>query len=151
MFLVTTADQRYWKTDEKILFLGEWCKIYDQRHVWSKLDHEVLPYHWDNRHKLYQDYLYLQAVYERYLKELVERLNEVHQVDRSVRYWRIIIGPWLFHFIPLLYDRFFSLLRAAVSRLVTHTWVTNSAPDRWTPNDFTEFVEWFVNDELNHY
>jgi len=23
MFLVTTADQRFWKTDEKILFLGE--------------------------------------------------------------------------------------------------------------------------------
>ena len=45
MFLVTTADQRFWKTDEKILFLGEWCKIYNQRHIWSNLDYEVLPYH----------------------------------------------------------------------------------------------------------
>jgi putative transferase (TIGR04331 family) len=150
MFLVTTAEQRYWKTDEKILFLGEWCKIYNQRHIWSKLDHEVLPYHWDDRDKLYQDYLYLQTVYERYLKALSERLNEIHGADHSVRYWRIVIGPWLFHFIPLVYDRYFCLRRAAESRLVTHTWVDDPPPDRWIPHRFSG-ADWFVNDDYNHY
>jgi putative transferase (TIGR04331 family) len=58
MFLITTADQRFWKKDEEILFLGEWCKIYDQRHIWSELNYKVLPYHWDDREKLYQDYIY---------------------------------------------------------------------------------------------
>ena len=41
MFLATTANQLYWKKDEKIMFLGEWCKVYDQKHIWSKLDHET--------------------------------------------------------------------------------------------------------------
>ena len=59
MLLITTADQRFWKTDEPVLFLGEWCKLFSQKAVWEKLDYEVLPYHWDDRGKLYNDYLYL--------------------------------------------------------------------------------------------
>jgi len=37
-FLVTTADERTWPKDRPILFLGEWCRLYNRRHVWSKLD-----------------------------------------------------------------------------------------------------------------
>ena len=70
MFLITTADQRFWKTDGKVLFLGQWCKLYDQRAAWEKLDSQTLPYHWDDRERLYEDYLYLWDVFERYLAEL---------------------------------------------------------------------------------
>jgi putative transferase (TIGR04331 family) len=151
VFLVTTADRRNWKEDEKILFLGEWCKIYDQRHVWSKLDYQVLPYHWDDRARLHQDYLHLRNVYERYLGQLAERLNEIHRVDHSVRYWRIIVGPWLFFFIQSLYDRYLSICNAAQSRLVTNTWIATPPPGSWTPKEFSQFVRWFIGDEYNHY
>jgi putative transferase (TIGR04331 family) len=151
MFLATTADQRFWKKDEKILFLGEWCKIYDQRHIWSKLDSEVLPYHWDNREQLHQDFLLLQGVYERYLKLIAEQLNEIHQVDRSIRYWRIIIGYWLFHFIPILYDRYKSVCTAARSGKVTNTWIMPPSLGGMTARDFDNFVEFFLSDEYNQY
>ena len=59
MFLPTTADQRFWKVGEKTLFLGNWCKVYDQERIWSVLDHEVLPYHWDDRSRLFEDYKYI--------------------------------------------------------------------------------------------
>ena len=63
MFLITTADKRFWKTGEPVLFLGEWCKLFPERHIWEKLDYEVLPYHWDDRKRLYEDYLSLNDVY----------------------------------------------------------------------------------------
>src|SRR5436190_19598634 len=125
MFLVTTADQRYWNKDQPTLFLGEWCKVYDQKHVWSQMNSQVLPYHWDDRDRLYRDYLHLQEVYERYLQRLAERMNEVHQVDHSLRYWRILIGPWLFYFIQVLYDRYLSICCAQESKLVTKTWIAS--------------------------
>lgn len=150
MFLVTTADQRYWKTDEKILFLGEWCRTYDQSDVWSKLDYEVLPYHWDDRRKLQQDYLHLQGTYERYLSSLACRLNEVHKIDRSLRYWRILIGPWLLHFVQILYDRYFCLTEAA-KRPVTLTRIVRPDSDPWIPNDLQEFIEGSQDDQHNHY
>ena len=83
MFLITTADQRFWKTDEPILFLGEWCKLFSQRPVWENLSYEVIPYHWDDRKKLYRDYLSLKGLQEELLRELAEKLNEIHGVDYS--------------------------------------------------------------------
>ena len=95
MFLATTANQHYWKTDGKILFLGEWCIAYDQQHIWSKLDYEILQSHWDEREKFDERYIYLENIYEKYLKNLASSLNDLHSEDRSLRYWRIIIGPWI--------------------------------------------------------
>ena len=151
MFLITTADQRFWKTDGKILFLGEWCKIYNQKNIWSGLDHKVLSYHWDDRGKLYHDYIYLDDVYERYLKLLSAKLNDLHHVNYSDRYWRIVIGPWLYYFVEILYDRYLSIKEATNSGLVTDTWICSKNIEKWVPNDFKVFQGWFLSDEYNQY
>ena len=75
MFLVTTADERTWEKNGKILFLGEWCKLYSRKHVWSKLDYETLPYHWNDRKKLFNDHKYICCVYERYLENISNKLK----------------------------------------------------------------------------
>ena len=101
MFLIATADQRFWKTSDKVLFLGEWCRLYRHRSIWSELDSETLPYHWDDRKKYRQDYFYVDSLYEKCLSLLSKEMNHLHQVDHSNRYWRIIIGPWLYFFIGI--------------------------------------------------
>lgn len=151
MFLVTTADQRFWKTDEQILFLGEWCKLFSQRSIWEKLSYEVLPYHWDDRKKLYQDYLYLDKLYEQTLLQMRDLLNKIHGVDHSLRYWRIVVGPWLYYFIQILYDRYQSILTAIESGKVTNTLIGKYKEAKWLPQDFPCFLNWFVNDDYNHY
>jgi putative transferase (TIGR04331 family) len=151
MFLVTTADQRFWKTDEPVLFLGEWCKLYSQRHIWERLDYEVLPYHWDDRDKLYRDYFYVSQKYEKYLNLLSIRLNEIHHVSYPVRYWRIVAGEWLHFFIEILYDRYCSIVAAANTAKITDTWILPSPDWTWVPKDFSTFYNWFVSDDYNHY
>lgn len=151
MFLITTADQRFWKTDGPVLFLGEWCKIFSERPVWEKLRYEVLPYHWDDREKLYRDYLYLNRLYEEVLEQLCTCFNEIHGEDRTTRYWRIIIGPWLFYFIEILFDRYQSLVTAELSGKVANTYITKAAAGQWIPKDFDQFISFFINEEYNHY
>lgn len=152
MFLITTADQRFWKTDEPILFLGEWCKLFSQRSVWGKMDYEVLPYHWDDRKKLYQDYLYLDNLYEQTLFQMRDLLNQIHGVDHSLRYWRIVIGPWLYYFIQILHDRYQSIISAIESGKVTNTLIGSKYEGTmWLPRDFSCFRNWFMNDDYNHY
>ena len=151
MFLATTALQSFWDKSQKILFLGEWCRLYDQRHVWSKLDYEVLPYHWNDRKKLYADFLYLNNVYEEYLRLLSDKLNEIHRVNHSLRYWRIIIGPWLRFFIEIFYDRYLSIQQAIRSGKVTNTWILPLDYYKWVPLDFKQFTNWYVSDEYNQY
>ena len=106
-FLITTALEETWPDDPEIpvLFLGEWCRIYSRRDRWSMMNAKVLHYHWDDRHKLYNDYQYLNNIYENTLKSLQKKLNEIHKVDHSLRYWRILIGPWLGYFLQMVFDR----------------------------------------------
>ena len=105
-FLVTTALEDTWPTGEvPLLFLGERCRLYERKSAWENRDAVVATYHWDDRLKLHQDYLHLQVLYEELLGELAAQLNVLHRVDYSLRYWRIIVGPWLGYFIQMLFDR----------------------------------------------
>jgi putative transferase (TIGR04331 family) len=151
MFLVTTANQKFWKKDTKVLFLGEWCKIYSQRHVWSGMDYQVLPYHWDDRKKLHKDFLYLDELCERYLPVLAGELNSLHGVNYSSRYWRILIGPWLILFIQILYDRYLSVSAAIDTGKVTETWVAPSMPHYYILKDYATLIRYMPTDEYNQY
>ncbi len=151
MFLALTADQSFWKTDEKILFLGEWCRLYRDRHVWSGLDAEVLPYHWDDRGKYRKDYIYVDAVYEKYLSQLSGELNRIHGVDRSIRYWRIIIGPWLYLLTGIFYDRYLSIRQAIDCGKVTEAWLPPLEYVRHVPKDLPDFRKRCIGDDYNHY
>ena len=148
MFLATTADQRFWNADGKTLFLGNWCKVYDQERIWSALDHEVLPYHWDDRSRLHEDYKYLNELYERVLDNLTDELNKLHNVEHSTRYWRIVVGPWIYYFLQILYDRYLSISSAIQSGKVKHTSLPADLAGV-VPDDLHCLMSWSSGDEYN--
>jgi putative transferase (TIGR04331 family) len=151
MFLVTTANQNFWKTDDPILFLGEWCRVYSQKHIWSELSDTVLPFHGRDREQLFRDYQYSMDVYERVLDQLSKELNKLHGLNYSSRYWRIIIGPWLSYFVEVFLDRYRSICIAADSGKVTNTWITTEFKGQYLPNDMNEFRDRCKGDDYNHY
>src|SRR4051794_24293848 len=94
-YLITTADERSWKFDRPVLFLGEWCRLYKRRHVWSGMDAIVAePYGLDPRQKI-RDVAYIEELSSRLLSELTTALNECHGTQHSERYWNIVLGHWL--------------------------------------------------------
>ena len=103
ILLVTTAIEKTWGSSEKILFLGEWCKLYHRRHLWSQRTSETLPFHWDDRGKLRKDYDYLDSLHRRLLDSLVSALNKFHQTSYSVRYWQLLIDPWLMSYVAVIF------------------------------------------------
>jgi len=148
-FLITTADEHTWQTDCPVLFLGEWCRLYNRKAAWQNLDAEVAPYHWDDREKLYQDYLYLQALYEELLQELSAQLNLLHGVEHSLRYWRILVGPWLGYFVQVLFDRWAMLEQAVKGYSIAGVKILDVAPESLIPNDMDHFQALFVDDAWN--
>tara|TARA_B100000686_G_scaffold344797_1_gene428164 strand:+ start:3067 stop:4830 length:1764 start_codon:yes stop_codon:yes gene_type:complete len=151
MFLATTADQRFWKKEGKILFLGEWCLTFDQKSIWSKLDHEVLPYERNSPEKYLRDRDYLDQLYERLLSSYAEQLNVLHNEKHSVRYWRTIVSPWLYYFIQTLYDRYLSIRQIIDSGKVTLTWIPPLNETEFVPKDFSTFQRWQALDGYNLY
>jgi len=151
MFLATTADQRFWKKDEKILFLGEWCRVYDQKHIWSKFDYKVLPYHWADTGRFYRDFQYTDALHERYLGLLSKNLNNLHNENYSLRYWRLALNPWLYVFIEVLYDRYLSIRAAIDSGKVTNTWIPSLVLRKYVPKEFSQFQDWQFGEAYNQF
>lgn len=134
-FLITTADTRSWRSDRPVLFLGEWCRLYSRPDDWRGLDAEVVPYHWDDRTKYYEDCIYLQNIYEDALRKTSDVLNQIHQSEHSLRYWRILIGPWLYMFIHTLFDRWTIVKRATSLYEIDGTVILNFPPADMIPTD----------------
>lgn len=147
--LVTTADERTWPENEPVLFLGEWCRKYDRRSRWQNMDFEIVPYHWDDRRKLEGDYAMLAALHEDLLVDLAATLNRIHGTSNSVRFWRILVGPWLGYFAQILYDRWSMITRAAASGVVSYCRILAYDPERFVPNDMDDFQVQFTTDEWN--
>ena len=149
--LVTTAIEETWPSaDQPVLFLGEWCRLYSRKDQWEKRSAVLAPYHWDDRKKLADDYRYLSSLYETVLQELSLRLNAIHGVDHSVRYWRILVGPWLGYFMQMLFDRWFMLKRVIDGGAgVVSCRVLDRDELSVIPNDMADFHRLFPNDDWN--
>lgn len=122
-FLITTANEDTWKKDKSVVFLGDWCCLYSRRHIWNDMSKIILPWHFSNRDKIKKDYNYLKTVYEEILIDLTKKLNETHKTCQSLRYWRIIIGPWLSSYIHVIWDRWESIRHFANLRFDCETFV----------------------------
>ena len=147
--LVTTSDERTWPKDKPVLFLGEWCTRYSRRHVWESLDYKIMPCHWDDRREVHKTHALLIKLVDELVVELSSKLNGLHGTDYSVRYWNILLGPWLHRFARILYDRWVTLQHAIESNEVKVCNVLDKEPLEWIPNDMTEFTAFAVSDDWN--
>lgn len=106
MFLATTALHAFWKTEEPILFLGHWCIPDEKKSVWEKVNGKVLESPELEKSHSWEAYQYTISVYEALLPVIAEWLNHIHHTRYSLRYWRVVIGPFLLWYIQIVYHRY---------------------------------------------
>ena len=149
--LITTADKETWPKDknEPVLFLGEWCKSNSQNILLNQMNYEVASYHWDDRKKLYQDYNYLQKIYEKTLINLSNKLNSIHDVNYELRYWRIFIGPWLNMFIQILFDRWSMIDKVVDENQANLIKIIVKERESITSLDFSDAKKMYISDDWN--
>ncbi|EKD71459.1 MAG: hypothetical protein ACD_46C00181G0024 [uncultured bacterium] len=109
MFLALTAIEECWDTSQPMLFLGEWCKDYKRKHIWEKLDASVLQSTKLDYANSYDAYLHAMSIYEKLLPKVADWLNELHGTKHSLKYWRLLAGPFLFWYTQVVYHRFLYL------------------------------------------
>ena len=148
--LVTTALEETWGDIASDYYLGEWCRIYGRKQIWSDKNAEIQSHHWKDRKKLRHDHDNLKVLYERVLSGLATKLNYIHGVNSSSRYWRIIVGPWLINYLPILFDKW-EVLRLAFQKYDKYeTYAIGGEID--IANDYNEFVEILYQSDLwNHH
>ena len=147
--LVTTALEETWGREEDLVFLGEWCKRYDRRNVWSQRVHETVTFHWNDRQKLKRDYTYLESLHGVLLRSLAASLNDFHKVDHSVRYWQILVDPWLLSYLAVSFDRWESLRSAVETHREFEYVARDGLEGLLTPFSYTEFLSSAFSDHWN--
>jgi putative transferase (TIGR04331 family) len=148
--LATTALEETWGNGDSILFLGEWCRLYDRRDVWEKRPHEIVRNHWDDRKKLKRDHGYLKGLHDALLADLTRELNRYQGLDYSQRYWQMILDPWLLTYVSVIWDRW-ECLRLAFEEHDHLETIAIELGARHKPCfDYTDSIEKILNDSWNY-
>ena len=106
--LVLTELDRTINKQKNSTFLGKWC--IDEIELYKSFNNfNIIEYHWDDRRKLKKDYFYLEEIHKKLLNSLTATLNNYHKVNRSKRFWQIILDPWLMDYVGIFYDRWESI------------------------------------------
>jgi len=152
LFLVTTPiEDSLSDSGLRTIFLGKWCKpLYESKDS-VNLDFLIQEYVWDQRERIPKDYQYMTYVYELFLEELTEALNEYHGEVHKKNFWRILLGMWLGWFIQLCYERWLCILSVENREESIHTKIINFEEDEFLPNDMLGFYHQVYTDRFNHY
>ena len=148
--LVTTSLEKSWGTNEEIVFLGEWCKIYGKEHLWENRKSSVIEYHWADRKKAYNDFQYIRKLYALLINEITCSLNEYYRINYSAKEYSIIYGYWLMQFIVVVFDRFNNINYALKNYHNLETIIFDFEKDNFIPSDTAEAFEFFIKDSWNH-
>lgn len=144
-YLVTTADERTWKFDRPVLFLGEWCRLYERKQTWSGMDAIVAPAF--GAQEKNNNAKYINNLYSELLIELVEQLNNYHNTNHGLRYWTILLGHWLRRYLEVMFNRYFTIEKALNEYVITGTTVFDSANHILAKPDSSSFI-YACNDDI---
>ena len=86
-----------------LIVISEGCLKYLDKDF-ENSDLTILNNYWKKKNPN-NDFKYIYRTYLSYLKKTSKQLNKIHNLNYSIHYWKIIIGPWLLRFICIIYDR----------------------------------------------
>ena len=104
-YLITTEDEATWKFDHPVIFLGEWCRLYNRKHIWQNMDAIVAKPYGLGVAKKDTDDLKAKALEQKLFPELYKLLNHYFGTSHSERFWKIILGPYFKRILTLLLNR----------------------------------------------
>jgi len=133
--------------DKKIsadLHLGSWCFDLINEHNKKKIHN----YHWSSLDKFTEDSYLIFSIYEKTLKVISNKLNDIHNYDRDIDYWQKIIGPWLLFFVSVIFERYENLNSLKNKKNIV-TYIPHYNIKDWIPLDFVDFEDMISRDDWN--
>lgn len=147
-FLATTALRAFWDESGEPLFLSDWCLRGLTSAERAAAGGTVLANPWDDPARQREAWTVLDARYEQLLAALTVYLGDVHGVSHDRAYWRLLIGPWLLHYLHALHDRYIHLAQAFARHPAARTVVLDPADWR-VPFDTLDLMFALRTDDFN--
>lgn len=111
--LFTTAIMDFWDNEGDPLLLGPWCVAEEKNKKFLEgRAYDIVPSPWKPTVNMVETEEYCRRLYEKTLSGLSGNLNSIHYVSYPEKYWRVLLGPWLGHFVEVSYDRYMRIKKA---------------------------------------
>ena len=106
-YLISSPIKPTWpkKLDNKLIFCSESAILSNDGDQNNYLKNSIINFRWKNKSLLISDIKYLDELFGKILKILSKKLNKLHNKNQSLRFWKILIGPWLSLFIHVYFER----------------------------------------------
>jgi putative transferase (TIGR04331 family) len=97
---------------DDIILLGPWCLPLPSDKIDLQTQSRMLDCPWKNSQELLNACESISHINQEILHTFSEALNDFHDLQEPMRFWKILIGPWLYWFVNVIYDKYFRLLEA---------------------------------------
>ena len=131
-------------TIKKTTLLGYWLYVFNC--PFKKKNIVIHP--WDNFKKLQVDSKLINNYYKIYLEKLLNILNREHNRSNSKKFWEILIGPWLFSFITIFYEKWLLLDKIKNNNYIIENY--NHLVDHLIVKSHLEFKRKTLDDEWHY-
>lgn len=147
--LITTKLKNTSLYSKKNKFLGSWC--FDNVLEESKYIKFITEFPWDDRDKCYSDYIYLKSLNKRILTSLSKFFNEHFKLNKSNKFWEIILGPWIISFTAITLHNWNVVNKFLKNNKNCKTFVFEFNENEIVLNDMGSIKKLYYSDEWNHY
>ncbi len=72
----------------------------------NKIKYRFVNHPWDNKEKFYNDYKYLDTLFDRLMNNFTSNLNFIHKKNFSKVYWETAMGRHIIVLISMIYEQF---------------------------------------------
>jgi putative transferase (TIGR04331 family) len=115
--------------------------------MWARLDSVVArPVRFDGADRV-RAIAYVDALSRALLLELTRHLNRLHGLNRSLRFWRILLGHWIHRYTCLLFHRWSAVQQVFAEHQISGSIVFTGSPAHLAGSDTAGLI-WASNDNL---
>lgn len=112
MFLALTPHPQFWEFhNNSITLLGNWCITDKTKDIFKDKKYNIVSSPWKDK-KTYEAVPYCFELMRFWMPYISNILNEVHGVNRTERYWRVLLSCWLYDYISIIYDKYLRVEKA---------------------------------------
>ena len=146
-YLITTADERTWKFDQPVIFLGEWCRLHTRRHLWQGMDAIILPPYGLGKAQKDADHSAARIIEKTLFSRLCCTLNTYHGTHHGERFWRILLGHWFRFYVNAILNRVQTLEKCLQNSKLEGTTVFSNSCFQLASADTYNAI-WAFNDDV---
>lgn len=148
-YLILSSDQRLWKFDQPVIFLGEWCCQYRQKETRSRMNFSVFKPYGISSNEKDLDHIDVKKLEQLLFPQFCNILNSYHNSEYDVKFWKIVLGHWFRRYINVVFNRVKTLQKCLESNNIIGVSLFESSSYSLSTSDSLDALWSFSNDRWN--